>query len=152
MFGFVFLIDEFDEEAMCRPETKEEWELGIICSWLEVEGFPTLPEEDVQELLQEVGSFFLSGTYMVFCSSCSFFYFPFYTSISVLLFQGLGMLKRASSLKEEAHTLEEEAQCLEMEGLGKVEATVAGSEAEGFYGLLRGAIAHSSISSASPHP
>ena len=56
------------------------------------------------------------------------------------------MLKRVSSLKEEAYWLEEEARHLETEGLGKVEAAVAGSEAEGFYGLLRGAIAHP------PHP
>ena len=52
------------------------------------------------------------------------------------------MLKRVSSLKEEAHQLEEEVQCLETEGLGKVEAVVADSEVEGFYRLLRGAIAH----------
>ena len=37
---------------------------------------------------------------------------------------------------------------METEGLGKVEVAVAGSETEGFYGLLRGAIAHPSISSA----
>ena len=60
------------------------------------------------------------------------------------------MLRRASTLKEEAHCLEEEAQQLEMEGLGKIEAVVAGSWAEGFYGLLRGAIAHPPASSALP--
>ena len=60
------------------------------------------------------------------------------------------MLKTVSSLKEEAHQLEEEAQHLEMEGLGKVEVLVAGSEVEGSYGLLRGAIAYSSVSSAPP--
>ena len=36
--------------------------------------------------------------------------------------------------------------------LGKVETVVAGSEAEGFYGLLRGAISHPSVSSAPPLP
>ena len=55
-----------------------------------------------------------------------FLYFLFHISISVHLFQGLGMLKRVSSLKEDAHWLEEEAQCLDTEGLGKVEAVVAG--------------------------
>ena len=62
------------------------------------------------------------------------------------------MLEKASSLKEEAHQLEDMVQHLEMEGLGKVEAAVAGSEAEGLYGLLRGAISHPSISSAPPPP
>ena len=70
----------------------------------------------------------------------------------VLYFQGLGLLKRVSSLKEEAHQLEEKAQHLQMEGLEKVEVAVAGSEVEGFYKLLRGAIAHHPISSAPPPP
>ena len=79
-------------------------------------------------------------------SQLFFLYFLFYISIPVFLFfQGLGLLKRVSSLKEEAHQLEEEAQHLEMEGLGKVEVAVAGSEVEGFYRFLRGAIAHPHI-------
>ena len=39
---------------------------------------------------------------------------------------------------------------IETKGLEKVEATVASSEMEGLYGLLRGAMSHPSISSASP--
>ena len=62
------------------------------------------------------------------------------------------MLKRVSSLKEEARQLEEEAQCIETAGMGKIEMVVAGSEVEGLYGLLRGAISHPSISSAPPPP
>ena len=73
MFGWVFWIDESEEEVVLRLETKEEWELGIIHSWMEVGGFPALPEDEAQGLLQEVGSFFLPGTYMVFCSSCPSF-------------------------------------------------------------------------------
>ena len=69
-----------------------------------------------------------------------------------LSFQGLDLLKWASSLCEEACRLEVEAQHLEMERLAKMEAAVAGSEAEGFYGLLRGAISHSSLSTSSPPP
>ena len=47
---------------------------------------------------------------------------------------------------------EMEAQHLEAEGLEKIEVVVAGSEAEGFYGLLRGAMLHFSISPApTPH-
>ena len=71
------------------------------------------------------------------------FLFPF-------IFQGLVLLKRASSLWEEAHKIEMEAQHLETEGLGKMEVAVVGSEVEGFYGLLRGAVSHPSTSSASP--
>ena len=53
---------------------------------------------------------------------------------------------------EEAHKLESEAQHLETEGLEKMEAAVTGSEAEGFYGLLRGAVSHSSLPTSSPPP
>ena len=69
------------------------------------------------------------------------FLFPF-------IFQGLDLMKRASSLQEEACRLEVGVQCLETEGLGKMEAAVADSEMEGFYGLLRGAVSHPSIPSA----
>ena len=48
--------------------------------------------------------------------------------------------------------MEAKAQCLEACGLEKMEAVVAGSEVEGFYGLLRGAMSHSSMSSAPPPP
>ena len=60
-------------------------------------------------------------------------------------FQSFDLLKWASVLRQEA-------QQLEMEGLGKFEVAVAGSEAEGLHGLLRGAISHSSISSIPPSP
>ena len=60
-----------------------------------------------------------------------------------LLFQGLHLLCWASLLHEEV-------QCLETEGLPKVEMAVAGSEAEGLYKLLRGALSHSPMSFASP--
>ena len=41
---------------------------------------------------------------------------------------------------------------LETEGLEKMEVAVTGSEAEGFYGLLRGAVLHSSLPTSSPPP
>ena len=56
------------------------------------------------------------------------------------LFQGLHLLRRVSSLREEA-------QQLETEGLWKIELAVAGSEGEGLYRLLRGAVSHSPMSS-----
>ena len=73
-------------------------------------------------------------------------HFPFY----FFILQGLNLLKWASLLCKEAWQLEGEAQHLETEGLEKLEAVVAGSEVEGFYGLLRGAMLHSSVSSVPP--
>ena len=70
----------------------------------------------------------------------------------IFSFIGAEFLQQASSLHEEAHKLESEAQCLETEGLEKMEVVVIGSEAEGLYGLLRGAVAHSSLSTSSPPP
>ena len=56
------------------------------------------------------------------------------------LFQGLYLLKHACLLREEV-------QQLETEGLQKIESAVSGSEVEGLYGLLRGAVSHSPMSS-----
>ena len=56
----------------------------------------------------------------------------------------------AGSMSKEAQRPEVEAQCLETEGLGKMEAAVAGSEAGGFYGLLRDAMLHSPVCPAPP--
>ena len=65
--------------------------------------------------------------------------------ISSIVFQGLDLLKRTSSLREDA-------QKLETEGLRKIDAAVAGLEVEGLYRLLRGAISQSSISYIPPPP
>ena len=58
--------------------------------------------------------------------------------------QGLDLLKRANMLREEA-------QQLVTEGLGR-EVAVVGSEVQGLYGLLKGAISHSPMYSAPPPP
>ena len=60
-----------------------------------------------------------------------------------LVFQGLHLLHWARLLWEEA-------QHLETEGLQKVQLAVAGSEAEGSYRLLRGALSHYPMSTAQP--
>ena len=78
---------------------------------------------------------------MLTCSLSLFFFF-----------QGLGLLQRASKLKAEARRLEEEAQRLEVEGWQKLQEAVAGSEAEGFYGFLRGVTTHSSPLPSPPPP
>ena len=74
-------------------------------------------------------------------------FFPFDLSL-----WGLDLLKQASSLCKEACRLEVDAQYLETEGLAKIAAAVAGSEVEGFYGLLRGMISHFSLSTSSSPP
>ena len=106
-------------------------------------GFPAHLEVEAQGLLLEVSLFSL------FFSPHVVFYFftflPLYFHLS-----GTRSTKKPGSLWEEAHKFEMEAQHLEAEGLEKMEAAVAGSEAEGFYGLLRGAMLHSSISPALP--
>ena len=114
---------------------------------MEVGGFSVLPEEEVWGLLGKV------------CSS-TFFQYPLifslfslqssYLSLILLVdfcfsFQGLNLLTRASALWEEA-------QQLEAEGLWKIESAVSGSEAEGFYRLLWGAVSHTSSSPALPPP
>ena len=59
-------------------------------------------------------------------------------------------MKKAGTLREETQKLMIEAQHLEACGLEKMEVAVAGSEVEGFYGLLREEMLHSSMSSAPP--
>ena len=54
MSASVSLPDESDEEEEAREETKEEHELGVVHSWMQVEGFPALAEEEAQGLLHEV--------------------------------------------------------------------------------------------------
>ena len=71
---------------------------------------------------------------LVFVKDPHFFFF----------FWRLDLLKWAGSLWEEA-------QQLEMEGLQKITLAVPGSKVEGLYRLLRGAVAHSPMSSTTPH-
>ena len=140
-------LDESEEEGAIQPLSKEEEEVEVIRSWVEVGGFPAQPEEEAKGLLLEVG-----------LSSCLQFSLPLSTfqlmlsfplqslhSISTLFFsfQGLTLLQRASLLQEEVQKLEERAQQLETEGWGKMKEAVAGSEAEGLYELLRGVTLHS---------
>ena len=50
----ILLTDESDEEAEVTADKKEEQELGVVQSWMEVGGFPALPEEEAWGLLCEV--------------------------------------------------------------------------------------------------
>ena len=55
----VSLADESDEGEESRGETKEEQELGVVKSWMEVGGLPALAKEEAQGLLCEVYLFHL---------------------------------------------------------------------------------------------
>ena len=46
--------DESDEEDEVVTGTKEEQELGVVQSWMEAGGLPTLPEEEAWGLLCNV--------------------------------------------------------------------------------------------------
>ena len=50
-----------------KAGTKEEEDLGILRSWMEVGGIPALDEGEAQRLLQEVCSFFPSPTNLASC-------------------------------------------------------------------------------------
>ena len=144
MSGFISLVDKSDKEQEVCGVMTEKSELEVVHSWLQVG--------------RSTSSGWGRGTGVVtwgilFClihawfSSYSFFvlfYIPvsksnLYDKFPFPLFQGLDLLKWASTLRERA-------QQLETEGLGKIEVAVAGSEAEGPYGFLRRAISHSPVS------
>ena len=121
----------------------------MLRSWMEVRGFPAGPEEEAWGLLLEVSFYFPPFFWVSMWLSITFYFFlPLY----FFIFEGLGLLKKAGALWEEAQKLEMEAQCLEACGLEKMEVAMAGSEVECFYGFPRGAMSHSSMSSAPPPP
>ena len=145
-FWSISCADESESETEVRVETKEEEDLGILRSWMQVGGIPALDEGEARRLLQKAGSSF------PFLTSFGFVFLfpqPIFTHV-VLYFQGLGLLRRVSTMKEEAHRLEMAAQEIDTRGLEKVEVAVAGSKVEGHYGLLRGVMSHPSISTSSP--
>ena len=50
-------LDKSDEEERTRLATKEEEDVNVLQSWMEVGGLPAHPEEEVKGLLAEVNSF-----------------------------------------------------------------------------------------------
>ena len=138
----ILCADESKSEEEAKVETKEE--LWILQSWIEVGGLPVLDEVEVQKLLWEVYSLSLLDIHMGFQ--------PFFLSLCLLYILHLCLCVSFLGARQikEARQLEEEAQHIETALLGKIEVAVAGSEVEGLYRLLRGAISHPSISSAPP--
>ena len=119
-------------------------------SWVEAGDHPAHPEQEAKELLAKVSSFSWSSILSIslplvigteFCCFNPAIHFdPF-----LFLFQGLWSLQQASMLRKEARRLEERAHELETEGWRQMREVVAGSEAEGLYGLLKGVASY-------PHP
>ena len=50
-------LDESEEEERTRPATKEEKDVNVLQSWMEVGDLPACPEEEAKGLLAEVNSF-----------------------------------------------------------------------------------------------
>ena len=143
-------MDESDEEEAIKTEAKEEQELGVICSWIEVRGFPALPEEEAWGLLYEVCSFLVSHFFFLPSFNRNISLVTVLTFLNLLLvinllpsFQGLDLLWTVSAHREVA-------QWLEVEGLWKIESAVCGSEGDSFYRFLKRAVSHASGSPVQP--
>ena len=54
MSGFVSLADKSSEEEEVKEVTKEEHEIDVAHSWMEVGGLLALAEEEAQRLLWQV--------------------------------------------------------------------------------------------------
>ena len=59
MYCFLQLssLDESEEEERTRPASKEEEDVDVLQSWMEVGGLPAHPEEEAKGFLAEVNSF-----------------------------------------------------------------------------------------------
>ena len=51
IFILILCVDDSESEVEAKVGTKEEDELGILHSWVEVGGLPTLDEVEEQKLL-----------------------------------------------------------------------------------------------------
>ena len=72
MSGFVLLADESSEEEEGKEVTKEEHEIDVAHSWMEVGGFPTLAGEEAHGFLWQVFLFTWYG--LAFLTILSLFY------------------------------------------------------------------------------
>ena len=149
-------LDESEQEGEKeRPLTREEEDLDIIRSWVEVGGHPARQEGEAKELLAEVNIFpcLSPSSYLIHYQFplTTFCIFDGYMLLSPSL-QGLRLLQGASEKREEARKLEVEAEKMEAEGWGKLREAVTGSEAEGLYGLLRGVTSSSHHILSKPPP
>ena len=144
MSVFFLLTGDSSEEEEVKEVTEEEYEIDVDHSWMEV-GVSSIGRGASMGVVVAGISLYLlwlslsNHSFTVLWLSLVFVTDPFFS------FQGLGLLKWASSLWGEV-------QWLEMEGLQKIELAVAGLEVEGLYGIRRGAVSLSPMSSTPPLP
>ena len=128
----LFLADKSTDEEIFRPKTKEEEDVDILCSWVQVGG-------SLLNWRRRHGGFCWKWVYFLFSFGfyVTFNFFSHSYPCIFFIFYRLDLLKRAGTLWEEAHKLEMASQHLEAEGLEKMEAAVAGWEMEVFMGFCR---------------
>ena len=95
MSVFVSPADESSkEEEEAREVIKEECELGVVKSWMEMGGIPVLAEEEMQGLLCEVYPFYLVWFSLSTHSINALFSEPdLCDGFHFFFFQGLDLLK-----------------------------------------------------------
>ena len=120
--------------------TKEEEDVNIMHSWMEVGGHPACPEEEAQGLLAEVNAFLC-----LFPISPS----PFYPLFAYLLpifpsqsfssfFVGFETAPTGEHQNRRGQKARNRGSEFGDRGVGKLREAILGSEVESFYGLLRG--------------
>ena len=78
-------LDKSEEEER-RPGTKEEEDVDVLQSWMEVGGFPACPEEEAKGLLADVNSFpCFSHAAFLSPSPICYRFFPHNLGIGLLL-------------------------------------------------------------------
>ena len=102
--------------------TKEKYGLGVVCSWTEVGVFLHWQRGRHMDCYMRYSSL------LVIAQLFTYIFSVLYLSLTLLT----------------------DPMQLDMEGLQKIESAVAGLEVEGLYGLLRGAISYSLVSSIPP--
>ena len=92
---FILPADEPSEEEEAREVTKEEHELGVVKSWMEIGGVPALAEEEARGLLHDVYPFYL----VCFSLSTPFYHCSYFLSLIFVMdphffpFSGFGSVK-----------------------------------------------------------
>ena len=82
----LFSLDESEEEERTRPATKEEEDVDVLQSWMEVGGLPACPEKEAKGLLAEVNSFpCFSHAAFLSPSPICYQFFPHNLGIGLLL-------------------------------------------------------------------
>ena len=150
----IFLSDELEEER--RPLTKEEEGVEVIQSWVEAGGHPAHPEEEAKELLVAVSSFSWSSIspiplhLIIGTNFCCFNLVIHFDPVLFFFLPGAMVIATSQHLRKEAWRLEERAYELETDGWRQMREVVAGSEAEGLYGLLKGVASYPHCASSHP--